>query len=149
MAFASKYPAVKAALISLWTAAVSVPIINGPTIGVGQDGVVTVGYQDENNPVVADAVMLRDIYGGIPNREQFTINCAVGVNYGSTDTATAEAAVFALWAALGAALVANMTLNGAVLTAGVDRYQIWESQAADGITVIIKFSVAIDAYTTV
>jgi len=149
MAFASKYPAVKAALIALFDAAVAVPVINGPTIGVGFDGVVIVGYQDENNPAVADAVMDRDIYGGIPNREQFTINCAVGVNYGSTDTASAETAVFALWAALGAALVANMTLSGAVLTAGIDRYQLWESQAADGITVVIKFSVAIDAYTTV
>jgi len=150
MAFASTYPAAKAALIALWDAAVAVPVINGPTIGVGQDGVVTVGYQDENTPVVIDAVMLREASGlNLPEREQYTIYCAVGVNYGSTDVAPAETAVFTLWAALGGVLEANFTLGGVVMSAGVNQYQLWEQQAADGITVVLKFGVFIDAFTTV
>lgn len=149
MAYSSTYPAAKAALLALWDAAVAVPVINGPTIGVGLDGVVTVGYQDENNPVVMDGVLARQTYGQIPEREQYTIFCAVGINYGSTDIAAAEIAALALWAALGAALQANRTLNGAVMTAGFDQYQLWEEQRADGVTVVIKFGVAIDATTTV
>jgi hypothetical protein len=57
--------------------------------------------------------------------------------------------VFGLWAALGDVLEKNFSLGGVVMSTGVDRYQLWESQAADGLTVVIKFSVAIDAYTTV
>src|SRR4249920_1331933 len=117
MAYASTYPAAKAALLALWDAAVDAPVINGPTIGVGFDGVVTVGYQDETNPIVVDAVMLREGKSNKPERETYTINCAVGVNYGSTDIASAETAVFALWAAIGEALEANFTLGGAVMSA--------------------------------
>jgi hypothetical protein len=151
MAFASTYPAAKAALIALWTAAVQVPVINGPTVGVGYDGVVTVGYQDENNPIVLDGVMLREASGlNIPEREQYTIYCSVGVNYGSIGIAAGEVAVFGLFAALGAALEANFTLNApSVMSAGVDRYQLFSSQGNDGLTLILKFGVAIDAYTTV
>ena len=150
MAFASTYPAAKAALIALWTAAVQVPVINGPTIGVGYDGVVTVGYQDENNPIVLDGVMTREAMSNLPEREQYTIYCSVGVNYGSIGIAAAEATVFGLFSALGAALEANFTLNApSVMSAGVDRYQLFSSQAADGVTLVLKFGVAIDAYTTV
>ena len=151
MAFALTYPAAKAALIALWDAAISNPIINRPTIGVGQDAVGTVGYQDENNPVAAEGVMVTEVFGGNPKREQYTINCSAGINWGSTGVIPdAEAAVFAMFNALAGAIASNMTLGvPGVMTAGVDRYQLVESQAPDGLTVILKFSVAIDASTTV
>jgi hypothetical protein len=150
MAFASTYPAAKAALIATWDAAVSVPVINGPTIGFGSDGAVTVGYQDENNPVVAEGSWdPQQIYGRKPEREQYTINCAVGVQSGSTSIAAVEAAALALWAALGAALEANFTLGGAVMGAGIDQFQLVETQDTSGAEVIIKFGVAVDAFTTV
>jgi hypothetical protein len=149
MAWASTYPAAKAALIALWDAAVDVPVVNGPTIGAGLDGVVTVGYQDETNQVVMEGTLARETYGGSPEREQYTINCSVGIQSGSTDIAPLEAAVVVLWKAVAAVLAANRTLGGTTMIAGVDRYQLWESQATDGCTVIMKFSVAIDASTTV
>jgi hypothetical protein len=149
MAYSSTYPAAKAALITLWTAAVSVPVVNGPTIGVGFDGVVTVGYQDENSPVVMEGVLERQGMSNIPEREQYTINCSVGVNYGSTGVVAGEAAVFALWALLGAALEANYTLGGGVMSAGIDQFQLAEGQGPDGLTAVIKFGVAIDAFTTI
>jgi hypothetical protein len=149
MAYSSTYPAAKAALITLWTAAVEVPVINGPTIGVGQSGVVTVGYQDENNPIVFEGVLAREGMSHVPERDQYTINCAVGIQYGSTGVAQAEVDVLALWAAVGAALEANFTLGGVVLSAGIGPYQLSEQQAGDGFTAVLKFGVVIDAYTTV
>jgi len=151
MAFASTYPAAKAALIALWDAAIPNPVINGPTIGVGQDAVGTVGYQDESNPVAAEGLWVHQHLAPVPEREQYTINCSAGINWGSTGVIPdAEAAVFAMFNALAGAIGGNITLGvSGVMTAGVDRWQLFESQAADGLTVIIKFSVAIDAFTTV
>jgi hypothetical protein len=151
MAFASTYPAAKAAIIALWRSACASPIINGPTIGAGLDAVGTVGYQDETNPLAAEGGMVTEVFGGIPRREQYTINCSAAINWGSTTPiADAEAAVFALFNALGGALTANTTLGvPGVLTAGIDRWQLPEQQGADGLTMVLKFTVAIDAVTTV
>jgi len=113
MAFALTYPAAKAAIIALWSAAVSSPIINGPTVGVGLDAVGTVGYEDENNPLAAEGGLVWEGMASTPERDQYTINCSAGVNWGSTVGVIpdAEAAVFALVNALGGALAANPTLG--------------------------------------
>ena len=151
MAWASTYPAAKAKLIALWDAATSNPIINGPTIGVGQDAVGTVGFQDENNPITAELDWIQEGAAPIPEREQYIIYCSAGINWGSTGVIPdAEAAVFGLFNALAGVLGPDITLGTAgVMNARAERGQLYESQGGDGLTVVLKFSVAIDAFTTI
>jgi len=153
MAWASTYPAAKAKLIALWSAAVTQPIINGPVVGVGQDAVGTVGFQDENNPITAEIDWTQEGAAPTPTREQYLIYCSAGINWGSATAAVipdAEAAVFGLFNALAGVLGPDITLGTAgVMNARAERGQLYESQGGDGLTVILKFSVAIDAFTTV
>jgi hypothetical protein len=152
MAWASTYPAAKAKLIALWDAAVPQPIINGPNVGAGQDAVGTVGFQDENNPLTAEIDWTQEGASPIPTREQYLVYCSAGINWGSTVGVIpdAEAAVFGLFNALAGVLGPDITLGTAgVMNARVERGQLYETQGGDGLTVVLKFTVAIDAYTTV
>ena len=152
MAWALTYPAAKAAIIALWDAAVDAPIINGPRVGGGFDMVGVVGYQDENNPLAVEGEVLRETFGAAsPERDQYAINCMAAINWGSTSVIPdAEAAVCGLVNALGGALAANRTLGvPGVMSASIGRWQLPEAQGTDGLTVALKFSVTIDAFTTV
>lgn len=146
MGFSSTYPAVKAALIAAWDAAMTAAVINGPVIGIWQEPVVTVGYQDDTTQTAADGVLSRQGMSPEPEREQYTINCAAAVNYQTSDVLAAETVVFGLFAAAGQVLEVNPTLGGA-MSVRIDRYQLVESQAPPGVIVILKFGVAVDAYT--
>lgn len=147
---ASSIPAVKAALIALWAAQLPSTVVNGPVVGVGQDAALTVGYQDQNQPIAVDGGLLLEDFRGTRWREQYTVNCALSMQSGSTDVAAGETALFALWTQVLSVLIANFPSLGVsgVQRAAVDRFQYVPSQGQDGLTGTIFFGVLIDANTT-
>jgi hypothetical protein len=152
MAWGTTVPAVKAALASIFDAALDVTVMQSRGIGsTAKRDILVVGYQSEDVPAVEGRFTV-EIMGANPLRDQYVIHNRIMVAKGSTDILKAEARAFAILAAAGSTLAGNPRLNNtpSVLIASLGSYSLVPSQSpGSGAFIALQFDVEVDAYTTV
>ena len=156
MSYALSAPLAIAALIralNLSPALAGVEVRDGPQItNAAALEVVVVGYQGAEDDAVADGTVLPEgLSGGRPDRESYSVHCAVSVLAGddpSTAVATARNRACVLLAAVGDAITADRTLGRTVLRASPGSWAMRADETTAGMVTTIKFDVNIDAYTT-
>ena len=151
MTWAGTYPAAVAGLVTAWQRAYplqGVELRNGPQLTNPQaQEVLTAAYTSLEDDTAADGEWTPEGLAGVPDREQYTIACAVSVLNGDGDVVAARARVFALAAAAGDAIAADATLGGAVMNAWMGSWTVREDAADPGMVATVRFGVRIDAYT--
>lgn len=157
MSWASTCPAAIAGLLVAFrrSAALAPPDVL-VTRGMGitdpdANAVVSVGFSGSpGDEGAAEAQLTGDGAGAVRDREQYAIRCAIGVtsgDEGEDGRTAAEERAFALLGACGDAISADRTLNRAVMSARIASWSLDGGQVSDGVLVVIRFSVAIDAFT--
>jgi hypothetical protein len=151
MAWGTTVPTVKAALASIFDAALDVTVMQSRGIGsTAKRDILIVGYQSEDVPAVEGRFTV-EIMGANPLRDQYVVHNRIMVAKGSGDILKAEAKAFAILAAAGSTLAGNSRLNNtpSVLMASLGSYSLVPAQTTAGGQVVLQFDVDIDAYTTV
>ena len=148
MTWASTLPTVSTALVAALDGVLPAGTVRkGPRVGPGSAEAVTVRFQTEDTPT-ANGRFSAEGMGVAPSREQYTIGCAATVRKGAGDVDAATSRAFELLAAVGAALAADPTIGGAVLSARLGEWELSETQGAKtGATAVLLFDVDIDAFT--
>jgi hypothetical protein len=108
-------------------------------LSVGWTGVV--GETDVDTQVLAEGL------GNVPDREQATIRCAAAVLAGNTNVAAARARAYQIMNAAGAVIVADRTLQGAVMDSRVSGHSLSQDQTDRGLQAVVVFAVDCDAFT--
>jgi hypothetical protein len=109
---------------------------------------ITFAYQDQQSPVIVGIFAGSEDYETDQSRERYTINCAITVETGDADYLTYRDRAFALFDEVGAFLALNPNLSGAVLSARLSTWQLWEPVGAATI-ITLMFGVDVDAFTIV
>lgn len=154
MAWFSTVPAVLDALVVAFRAGLQasggfadVVVFDGPTVTEAAPlEAVTVGYADDEVTSV-DGQETREGLSVIRSREQYTVNCSVGVLTGSGDNKAARVRAYEIFGALGAALATDPTLGRTVMSAQPGSMTLALSQGPDGAVAAIVFGVEVDAFT--
>lgn len=143
----STVPAVFTALVDAWQDAAggAVRVLEGVPVGtVGGHEWVVVGFEDEDTPDVVDAVSAPEGLGS--ERESYTVRCLVSVQRGKTQLSEARVRAYDLLGDLQAALSADITLGGLVLSAHVGPHTLRHYQGPQGALVHVPFGVEVTAY---
>jgi hypothetical protein len=151
MAWGTTVPAVKAALTSIFDAALDITVMQSRGIGPNaKRDVLVVAYQSEDVPAVEGRFTVQK-FGATPLRVQYVVHNRIVVVKGSADILKAEARADALLAGAGSTLAGNPTLNNTpgVNLASLGAFALTPSQPPSGAYVIFQFDVDIDAFTTV
>lgn len=157
MSWSSTVPAAMTALLAAFRAspalASPVAVRDGPvTTASSARDVVIVGWEgDEGDEVAVEATETMEGLAGEPDREQYSIRCAVisrtGAGKPELAIPAARAQVCALHAACGAAIAADRRLGGAVMRAQMGAWSLTQTPDEYGQKSAITFTVEIDAYT--
>lgn len=150
MAWASTTPAAMDRLVTVFTSADGMPsgaVLDGPVpADLNLTEAVSVGYSGDEAATVEG-----DLTGeGLtlaPDREQYTVQCAVWVVNGTDDIAAARTRAYELLAVARQALIADHTLGGLVMMARLSSVSLTQSQTAQGAIAQITFGVTVDAFT--
>jgi hypothetical protein len=140
-----------AALLAAWPALVALGV-KVKDMGDLSDrdamAVLTVGYLNPEEDSHAEAVNASADLSGAVDREAITIRCGLAVLTGDEDSpSAARDAAFAILAGAGSCLVANQTLDGAVMNAVISGWSLRTDQVTGGYRAQIDFSVSVDAFT--
>lgn len=139
------------ALVAIFTAAeglAGVTVRDGASVSQARvTEIVSVGYTGVEGENDVDAQALTEGLGGSPDREQFTIRCAAAALKGGTDLSAARRRAYELFAAAGAAIAENRTLNGAVMRAMIGSHALTQDQTDSGAQAVVVFTVDCDAYS--
>jgi len=125
-----------------------VSVVDGPVVtNTAALEVVTVGFQNEDQPAVVDGTDAREGLGIGRSHELYTINCKAEVLNGASDIVAARGRAYELLDAVGAALAADKTLGDAVMAAEIGPVALSQLQTKNGAVAMILFGVNCDAYT--
>lgn len=152
MAWMSTLPAAMDGLVTALGAApalADVTVQDGPIVTDNSKmEVIIIGFQSEENPVIAEANYAVEGMVVDPNREQYTLHCKLRVLKGNAKLVReARVRAFELLGAIVAVLAADKTLGGAVMMAVADALNLSESQGQRGLLAEIEFNIGIDAFT--
>jgi len=151
MAWASTLPAVVAKLSDVLTPALDPTrlLVWSHVEASALMEAVTIAFQDENTPAVADGQFTSEGLVSNPDRESYAIHCRIAVRDGSNDLGAATTRAFALLGIVGAAHAADRSLGGLVLTSSsVGVWSLAATQDTQGALAELDFDIDIDAYTT-
>lgn len=151
MAWVSSVPVAMTNLLATLGAASdlsSVLVLDGPTVtSAPASEAVTVGFTTEGNPEAVSARVRPEGAATTPNRENFTINCAIHVIRGDGNVPLARARAYELLGVIGDAIAANNTLSRAVMNAGIGDHSLTQLQGGKGALIDLRFGVDCDAFT--
>lgn len=150
MAWSSAVPGAVDALVAALQGAPGLAeftVRDGPSTSREQpQRVLYVGWSGGEGSDVESDVALEGL-GAVPDREQFTVQCALAVVDGGGDIAAARAAAYGALAAVGAAVAADRTLGGAVMRANIGAHTLAQDQNSAGAQATIVAGIACDAFT--
>ncbi|MGH3504018.1 MAG: hypothetical protein ACRDQA_24445 [Nocardioidaceae bacterium] len=121
---------------------------DGPELRDTGNEVVAVGYSGDDGDTAAEGSFSREGLALEPDRERYSIHCAVSVLNGAADTGKARARAYELFAVVGKVLAADKTLGDAVMSASLGGWSLSTPQTESGAVATITFNVEIDAYTS-
>lgn len=147
----STIPAAIDALVTALTQADglgSVAVLDGPEVDASsRDEALIVGAGAVDDPTAVDASTEHEGLSLERDREQYGIRCVLMVRDGSGSVPAARRRAYDLLGAVGAALAADYTLGGAVMTAGLGTHGLSQDQDERGAHIVIAFTIDVDAYT--
>jgi hypothetical protein len=150
MAWTSRLPVAIDGLVAAftdWPGLVGVTVRDGPSTSQATVmEMLSVGYTGGEDGTDAESTLLMEGLGP-PDREQLTIRCAAAVLRGGDDLPGARRRAFELLAAAGAAIAADRTLGGTVMSAMVASHSLTQAQGTQGSQAVVVFEVSCDAYT--
>lgn len=152
MAWTSTTPAVITALVALWQ---STDGLSGTSVDDGPKVTnssaterLTVGYTGDMTPSAVEGTLTREGLATAPDREQYTIQCALTVTRMNTDIVSARARAYELLGYAGQAIATNHTLGvPGVLNVRLAAVTLTQSQGTSGAAARIMFGVEVDAYS--
>lgn len=151
MAWASSVPGALDALVAALRAApglADVMVFDGPVVtDSGQLEAVTVGVGDQEDPTAVEGQNARDGLAAAPDREQYTIRCAVIVRTGTGDISPARRRAYQLLGEIGGVLAADQRLGGAVMIAQLGSWTLSQEQAGTGAQATLSFNVDVDSFS--
>lgn len=151
MAWASSTPDALDALVAAFRAApglAGVEVFDGPVVtDSGQQEAVTVGLGDQEDPTAVEGQNAREGLAAAPDREQYTIRCAVIVRDGGGNIAPARRRAYELLGEIGGVLAADQRLGNTVMIAQLGSWSLAQEQDAKGALVTLAFNVDVDAFT--
>lgn len=152
MAWASSVPGALDALVTALRAApglADVTVFDGPVVTAsGQQEAVTVGdIGDPEDPTAVEGQNAREGLAPAPDREQYTIRCAVIVRVGGGDASAARHRAYQLLGEIGGVLAGDQRLGGAVMIAQLGSWSLAQGQDGKGALVTLAFNVDVDAFT--
>jgi hypothetical protein len=122
---------------------------DGPELRDNTRGeVVFVGYTGDEDETAADGSVTRDGLVTDPNRERYSVRCAVMVVNGSSNVAAARNRAYELLAACGDAVTGDQTLAGSVMAARLGDWTFSIGQTDMGAVATITFDVQVDTFTS-
>lgn len=153
MGWASTTPVVIPKLVELFRLADGLSaqmVLDGPVaMDSGLREALSVGYSGDLDAVAVEGDLTDAGMSITPDRERYTVQCAVWVLNGAGDMSAARARAYEILAAAGSALAANHTLDGLVLMARVSTVSLAQSQTSQGAVASIVFGVSVDAFTVI
>lgn len=125
-------------------------VSDGPaTVDKGTGKLLTVGHQANNGDDLSVSVETSpEGWANGPQRETFEVYCSASAFVGDDDQAMARAAVFPIYNAACAAIIADPTLGGVVMRARPSGWILHQSATTQGRVATVNFSITVDAYTT-
>lgn len=153
MAWSSTVPAALTALLTAMEAAPGlegVDVRDGPVVSstAAAEAVIVGWYGQAGDELAVDGTITQEGLAAQPDREQYVIRCAALVLNGSADMTAARARAYELAAACGAAVAADRTLGGIVMSAYVTSQSLLQQQREKGALATVEFGVGCDAFTT-
>jgi hypothetical protein len=148
MAWGSTAPAVITGVVATLDAAVDARVLDTTIVSdASTSETVNIGYQNDDQPAIEAQVNLEG-QGANPDREQYTIHCAVRVQK-SKDIVAARQRAFDLLGQCGAAIKANKTVGvPGVLMAHISGWALLPQLGRTGALATVLFDIDIDAFTT-
>lgn len=126
----------------------AVKVLDGPAIGGGhQKQAVIIGYSPEEDGEAVESSAELEGLALNPQREHFTINCAVELLAGSGTVSAARRRAYDIVAAVGQVISADPKLGGTVMRAYIAAAPLRYDPDPQGLLVTVPFAVACDAYT--
>lgn len=127
-----------------------VPVLDGLIVSdaLASEAVI-VGFTSLDDSTAVEGSLTAEGMAAAPDREQYTIRCAVLVSNGDTARLpAARARAYELLSAIGGAVAADRRLGGVVMAARLADATLLQSQTPAGASVTLSFGVAVDAFTT-
>jgi hypothetical protein len=152
--YASSVPAAIAAITAAFRGSADlglagVPVRVGPEITAAPGlEAVAVGYTGNQDENVVTGTASPEGLAVLPDRERYSVMCAVEVIDPDGIPAPAQVRAYQLHAACGAAIAADPKLGGAVLRATPGFGTLQQKQTANGALARVVFPVTVDAYTS-
>lgn len=150
MSWRSRVPEVLDALVALWAATPELAgvVRDGPIPVDSADlEVLSVGHDGDDDAAAVTGAVTPEGLGSRPDREQFTVACAIEVLNGAGDGRAARVRAFDLLAHASEALTGDRTLGGIVMRAHVQEMSFSQPQTESGAVARLVFTVACDAFT--
>lgn len=154
MAWASTVPAAMTALLAAFRAApglAGTDVRDGPvvTASAASEVVIVGWYGQMTDELAVEGALAMEGLAAEPDREQYVIRCAILAGSGDGNMTAARTRAYELAAACGAAVAADRTLGGAVMSAYVTSQSLRQEQRQSGGAVAtVEFGVGCDAYTS-
>jgi hypothetical protein len=110
--------------------------------------VVTVGYLNPEEDAHAEAAYTSGDLSSATNKEDYTIHCGLAVGWGDEgDAPGCRDMAFAVLAAVGRVCVADQTLRGVAMNAGINGWTLRMDQTTGGLRAQLDFGIAVSAFT--
>lgn len=152
MAWTSTTPTVITALVALLRAAdglSGVSLDDGPKVdNSSANERVTIGYAGEMTPASVEGTLAAEGLSVAPDREQYTVQCAITVSRMNRDIVAARTRAYELLGCVGQVLELNHTLGvPGVLRARLAAVTLSQSQSTNGASATLVVGVEVDAYS--
>lgn len=147
MEWETTIPDTIAYLLTLWQASiVGAEISDGQPVGGEGSGLfLMVGFDGQDGSVTGEVRV--EGMAGDPNREEYTVHCAAVATSGDADPGIRRTSAFGLFKSACAALAADRTLGGLVLTAVPTTITVNQIPSDQGGECWVIFGVSVDAFT--
>jgi hypothetical protein len=144
----STIPAAIAGLLATLRAApglAGVVVHDGPPVTAETPDWVAVGYDPTDPLTSVDASQVPASLGNRGREESYDILCSLASRSGDEDMAPRRARAMEMFAAVEAAVRADVTLGGAVRTAQIASYSLTQEQTRQGASAGVSFRIACSA----
>lgn len=151
MATTSTAPAAITALVALWKARPGlsgVDVHDGQPMSQSSADYICVGHDPADPLTAVEGGQVPASLGNRARTETYDVLCSLASTSGATDMAERRARAMALFAEVEAAVRADVTLSGAVMTAQVGTYSLIQEQTNQGSAAGLRFRITCTARLT-
>ncbi|MCM1972327.1 hypothetical protein [Streptomyces sp. G1] len=125
-----------------------VTVWDGPEVSKATpQEVLTVAYTGDENDNDVESTSLPEGLASQPDRETFTVRCAIAVLKGNTGMRAVRRRAYELYSAAGMILASDPRLGGTVLRARLGSHTFRHVQTDRGAQALLVFGIDCDAYT--